>query len=238
MAVLIPGPTVSGSTLRYSRDRASTVGCIGGTTHEMMTPSMRGSIAAVPNSPWSSTPCSSTVRSGSVCRRQCRTSSWPRYTPSTVLVLPTSIARSIAAPADPAVLLCPTGTRRKRSTNDRASGEISTLTQASLPEQSDEREKALIRRGCLPGARMAPRLLSTNSGKIDETGTKMPKRLHDSRDDDRGGNLRCAVAGGRAEYILGIRSHPTQGGAALHGTARTPGSGSSGRQESAIADRP
>src|SRR5215469_4350308 len=50
------------------------------------------------SNPWISTASSSAVRTGSVEMRQCSTTSAPSKTPSTVLVLPTSMVSSILLP--------------------------------------------------------------------------------------------------------------------------------------------
>src|SRR5262249_17976320 len=68
----------------------------GGTTDPRTTPRIcTRSIRLCAKSPSTSSPSSSDVRSRSVCRRQLWTSVAPSNTPRTMLVLPTSIARSI-----------------------------------------------------------------------------------------------------------------------------------------------
>src|ERR1051326_5400757 len=61
-------------------------------------PLISGSFSTVlcPISPCSTTAISSAVRAGSVAIRQCSTTSSPSNTPSTMLVLPTSIVSSMA----------------------------------------------------------------------------------------------------------------------------------------------
>src|SRR6516165_492851 len=71
---------------------------MGGTTELTITPcTSRGSSSFRVKRLRMSTPYSSTVCMRAVVSRQCATSSSPRKTPSTVLVLPTSMVKSILA---------------------------------------------------------------------------------------------------------------------------------------------
>src|SRR5438876_5749603 len=99
MPVFTPGPTKSGFLPKKRLDICSRGNAIGGTTLETMT-SCTSFIEspAKSKSALSCRPYSSPVRSFSVCtRKESRNSALPgrrSNTPSTVLVLPTSMARS------------------------------------------------------------------------------------------------------------------------------------------------
>src|SRR5437764_7274600 len=96
MPVSTPGSIESAWTRKYRCVIARSVGVSGGTTDPRMTPrTCTRSILLCANSPSTSSPSSSDVRSRSVCSRQLWTSVSPSKTPSTMLVLPASIARSI-----------------------------------------------------------------------------------------------------------------------------------------------
>src|SRR5512143_843991 len=99
MAVRMPGPTTSGSSVRCLRHSAVMVTFITGTTHATATPP-RFAASGPLNRLRISTPYSSSVRPSSVWMRQCWSSVFPSYTPSTVWVLPTSMTNSF-------VMRCP-----------------------------------------------------------------------------------------------------------------------------------
>src|SRR5713226_3936681 len=104
--VFTPSSTNSAFLPKYTRDISASVQFTGGTTELMITPVMasRSSSASV-NKFLVKTPYSSTVCSRAVVNRQFATSSSPRKTPSTVLVLPTSMVSSIyrASATSPAI---------------------------------------------------------------------------------------------------------------------------------------
>src|SRR5438477_4023837 len=108
MPVLTPGSMNSGLTRKYFSQTSRTVESSGGTTDDTMMPfTSAASTCCMENRLWKSTPYSSTVWVRMVATRQ-----WARsdilsspdlkpagrwYTPSTVLVLPTSITSSIGS---------------------------------------------------------------------------------------------------------------------------------------------
>src|SRR5579871_3528440 len=80
---------------------ATIVGVSGGTTEPSTMPRIcTRSMRLRENKPSTSNPNSSDVRSRSVCSRQLSTSVWPSNTPRTMLVLPTSMAKSMSVPDD------------------------------------------------------------------------------------------------------------------------------------------
>src|SRR5947208_9234176 len=106
MPVLTPGSMNSGLTRKYFSQTSRTVESSGGTTDETMMPfTSAASTCCMENRLWKSTPYSSTVWVRMVATRQCARSDilsspdlkpagrW--YTPSTVLVLPTSMTKSM-----------------------------------------------------------------------------------------------------------------------------------------------
>src|SRR5688572_14546915 len=95
MPVFTPGSTTSGSCPRYSRDNATRPGVSGGTTLARATPPMSAGATPEPRKRLRTRmPYSSVVCSRRVVSRQCAFSASPSWTPSTVLVLPTSMVRS------------------------------------------------------------------------------------------------------------------------------------------------
>ncbi len=100
MPVLVAGSTVSGVRPKYRSAISCIVPVRGGTTDDRMMPVIEAlSRPLWPNSCDTRMPSSSAVRSRSVCSRQLWVSLAPSNTPSTILVLPTSIARSIGVPS-------------------------------------------------------------------------------------------------------------------------------------------
>src|SRR5204863_2540615 len=94
--VASPGSLVRVGTPKYRLDMELMVGVSGGTTDpRMMARICTRSIRLCANNPPTSSPSSSDVRSRSVWSRQLWMRVAPSNTPSTILVLPTSIARSI-----------------------------------------------------------------------------------------------------------------------------------------------
>src|SRR5512147_2877130 len=104
MPVLISWVTTKGSILKYLRDISAITGRSGGTTVEMITPvTCLNSRPEKPNRSFTIMAYSSGVICVFVPTRQFSTSSSFSNTPSTTLVLPMSMARSIIPPDKPVV---------------------------------------------------------------------------------------------------------------------------------------
>src|ERR1051326_3194041 len=183
---------------------------MGGTTHEMMTPSIRGSIEGAPKGPRRSPPYSSAVRSASVWMRQWRTSFSPPYTPSTVFVFPTSIASSIRV--------------------SRRFSLVSYRNEREAVNAAKFRRKSIIRRGKTAAMEENPRscgraaahspwhldcslrlliALSRQKGDRDATDFGDAERFHDSRDAGGGGSVGRPVGRRHAQPLLGARRRAT-----------------------------
>src|SRR4026209_342260 len=99
MPVLVAGSTVKGSLPKYRWAISSIVPVNGGATDDRMMPLTRSrGIPLRANRCVTRMPISSAVRSRRVARRQLSARCAPSKTPSTMFVLPTSIARSIVLP--------------------------------------------------------------------------------------------------------------------------------------------
>src|SRR5207245_10828130 len=96
--VLTPGPTITGSHLRYRREASTRAGLIVGTTLEITTPVTTSSSKPRSSNSWrSSTASSSAVHSRREVRRQSAASRSPSNRASVTFVLPTSTASSMGA---------------------------------------------------------------------------------------------------------------------------------------------
>src|SRR5579859_1593518 len=96
--VFRPGPTITGSHLRYRREASIRAGLSVGTTLEITTPSTTARSRPRNSNSWrNSRPISSAVRSRWEVTRQSATRLSPSNRASVTLVLPTSTASSILA---------------------------------------------------------------------------------------------------------------------------------------------